>query len=141
MERGLKMVVIRGAGPPGWTLDIALTNETAKRLTMYRHSLPWIGWYSIVLLAAKTDAIGTVLERFCPVDDPGTETIAIQPGETLTGQISLVKHFPGFADAVKHREVIVFWSYQVQPVEGDPLPRTAGYVLFPKARVEGVRDE
>ena len=134
MERGVKMVVVRGAGTPRWTLDIALTNETAQRLTMYRHSLPWIGWYSILLLAAKTDAIGTVLERSSPVDDPGTETIVIQPGETLTGNISLVGRFPDFADAVKHREVIVFWSYQLQPIEGDLPPRAAGYVIFPKAQ-------
>jgi hypothetical protein len=139
MDHGFKMVVGRGAIPTGWTLDISLTNESAERLTVYRHSLPWIGWYSILLVAAKTDAMGTVLERSNPVDDPGTETIVIKPGETLTGQVSLVRRFPGFADAVKDREVIVFWSYQLQRLEGDPWPRTGGYVLFPEAPLEGRR--
>jgi hypothetical protein len=130
MEPGVKIVVGRGAGPPDWGLDITLTNDTAKPLTMFQHSLPWIGWYSIIMLAVKADAPGTPLERPSPVDDPTTGTIVIQPGETLTGQLSLVKQFPDFAEAIKNRDVIVFWSYQLQTIDGDSLPRTAGYVLF-----------
>ena len=130
MEHGVKIVVNRSAGPPAWDLEISLTNETANPLTTYSHSLPWIGWYSIIILAVKANAPGTPLERFSPVDDPTTGTIVIKPGETLTGQLSLVKQFPDFAEAIKEGDVIVFWSYQLPVIEGDAVPRTAGYVLF-----------
>jgi hypothetical protein len=125
-------IVVKGAASPALSLDVELTNSSNEPLEVYEHSLPWVGWYSLLLIAAKTDAPGTVLEKKTPVDDPGPGTTTLQPGQTLKGSISLVDRFPGFVEAVSSRDVIVFWSYQLQPLKGPALPRTAGYVLFPK---------
>jgi hypothetical protein len=114
----------------GRMLDIQLTNDTGKALEVFKHSLPWVGFYSIVLVAVKTDAPGTVLERATPVDDPIVGTVTIQPGETLSGKIELDRHFPGLAGAIGQRDVVVFWTYQLQTVDGAGLPRQGGWVLL-----------
>lgn len=106
-------------------------------MTVYEHSLPWVGHYSMLLIAAKTDAVGSILEKVSPVDDPGPTTITLQTGETSAGKIHLASRFPGLLDALKDRDVIVFWSYRFQPIDMAPLQRAAGHVLFPKLTTEG----
>ena len=124
---------VRGGISPDYHLDITLINQSAHPLTTYQYSLPWGGRYSILLIAVKTDAGGTVLDRSWPIDDPGPAIVTIKPSETLTGKILLVSRFPGFLEALKERDVVVFWSYQFQSIEGDSLSRVGGCVLFSKS--------
>jgi hypothetical protein len=123
-------IEVRGEGLPEYQLAITLTNKSTKRLTIYDHALAWRGWDSILLVAVKADALGTLIEKRRIIDDPGPARITIEPGETLEGRVALVQRFPGFLAALKERDVIVFWSYQLQPVNETPLPRVGGYVLF-----------
>ena len=127
-------MVVRGKSAPAWGLDISLANETPKPLTLYQYSLPWAGYYSTLLVAVKLDPAGTVIERNTPVDDPTSGSVTIQPAQVLTGEISLQRHFPRFAEALAERDVIVFWSYQMKPNDGDQLPRLAGHVLFARTQ-------
>jgi hypothetical protein len=127
---------VQGQSSPDYHLVVTLTNHSASALTTYEHALPWVGHNSMLLVAVKADAVGTIIEKDSPVDDPGPATVTIPPGQTSTGTIPLVSRFPGFLEALAEREVIVFWSYQCQPVGSAPLPRVAGYVLFPKSTTE-----
>lgn len=113
-------------------LHVTLTNRSGEPLTIYQHSLPWVGWYSILLTAVKTDALGTVVEKSLIIDDPGPGRITIKPDETLTGKIPLVSRFPDLLNALKERDVIIFWSYQLKPIDAEPFQRRGGYVLLPK---------
>lgn len=115
----------------GAKLNLSLTNESGEALTVYRHALPWVGSSSILLIAAQTDRPGTLLEKTLPVDDPGPEQVTIAPGVTVSGTIALPQRFPGFEEALRSRDVVVFWSYQCVTVAGQTLPRTSGAVLFP----------
>jgi len=133
MERG-KQVTMEVRVTSAGTLDVRLTNETSKPITVPKHLLPWSSAYSALIVAVKTDAVGTVLDRSRPVDDPLVGTETIQPNQTLTGQIDLSRRFPGLSDALRERDVIVFWSHQFQIVDGDQLPRIGGWVLLPKQR-------
>jgi hypothetical protein len=123
---------VQGQSDPECSLNITLINRSPESPMIYQHSLPWVGWNSMLLIAVKTDALGTALDKLSPIDDPGPATITIRPGETLTGKIPLTHRFPGFLEALKERDVIVFWSYQLQPIDAAPLERVGGYVLFPK---------
>ncbi len=93
----------------------------------------------MLLIAVKTDVLGTALDKSALIDDPGPASITIKPDETLTGKIPLARRFPGFLEALKDRDVIVFWSYQFQPIDAAPLKRVGGYVLFPKVSKAGRR--
>lgn len=130
-------IEVQGQSRPEYILGITLTNQSPEPLKIYQHSLPWVGWNSTVLVAVKTDAPGTVLDNLSPIDDPGAAAITIKPGETLTGTIPLTRRFPSFLEALKERDVIVFWSYQFQPIDAAPLKRTGGYVLFSKVSKAG----
>jgi|ERR1044072_1052562 hypothetical protein len=117
---------------PDNRLQITLTNRSSEPVETYEHALPWVGQYSILLIAAKTDAAGTILQKNLPVDDPGPATTTIQPGGTLTGEILLANRFPEFLQALKERDIVVFWSYQFQRVDGVPTQRVGGSVTFSK---------
>lgn len=113
-------------------LKVTLTNRSIEPLTVYHHSLPWAGWNSLLLVAVKTDTPGTVIGKSQIIDDPGPDRITIKPGETLAGHISLVSRFPDLLKALEDRDVIVFWSYQFQPIDAPPLKRVSGHVLLSK---------
>jgi hypothetical protein len=131
MERETK-VTIEVTATSARALEVRVTNETPTPITVFRHSLPWSSAYSALLVAVKTDAVGTVLDRSRPVDDPVVGTLTIQPKQTVNGEIDLDRRFPGLSDGLRERDVIVFWSHQLQTVDGDLLPRTGGWVLLPK---------
>lgn len=122
----------QGRGTLEYGLNVTLTNRSMEPLTVYHHSLPWVGWNSILLVAVKTDAPGIVIDKSQLIDDPGPERIIIKPAETLVGHISLVSRFPDLLKALIDREVIVFWSYRFQPIDAPPLQRVSGHVLLSK---------
>jgi hypothetical protein len=130
---------VRGESTPVPSLVITLTNGSSKPLTLYRYGLPWGGRYSMIVVAVKTDAPGTPLETTFPIDDPGPGTLAIQPGETLTGQISLVDRFPEFLRALCARDLVVFWTWQAEPVDAVALARQGGWVLCRKVTPEAIK--
>ena len=132
MKPSIKLTVT-GRQSQEYGLHVELTNTSLAPLTLYRHSLPWVGPYSMILVAVKTDAQGTVLESESIIDDPGADTVTVQPGETLSGIIPLGSRFPGFSRSVNERDIIVFWTYQLRPIDRSPLERAGGYVLFPKS--------
>jgi hypothetical protein len=123
---------VQGESKPVPRLVFTLTNESREPVTLYRYGLPWGGRFSMILLAAKADASGTPLERRSLIDDPGPGTLAIQPGAELRGQISLVDAFPDFLEAQSEHDLVVFWTWQAEPVDAAPLPRQGGWALFRK---------
>jgi hypothetical protein len=113
-------------------LHVELTNRSAQPLTLYDHSLPWVGLTSVILLAARADALGTLLAKDEMIDDPGPGTVTLQPAQTLRGAIALGSRFPEFSAARRERDIIVFWSYRVAAVDGVLGARVGGYELFPR---------
>jgi hypothetical protein len=113
-------------------LDIELIYAGERALEIYEHSLPWRGALSIILVAVHANALGTPLDKEVPIDDPTPDTLLLEPGTTYRGRISLPSRFPGFAEARRSRDVIVFWSYALQSIDGEQLPRSGGFLLFPK---------
>ncbi|OPY75277.1 MAG: hypothetical protein A4E63_00388 [Syntrophorhabdus sp. PtaU1.Bin050] len=126
---------VQGENSPEYGLAITLMNTSHVPLTVYHHALPWVGWYSAMVIAVKTDPSWTVLERRFIIDDAGPATTTIGPGETLTGRITLVNRFHGFCEALQEGDMVVFWSYQLQPIDDTPLERVAGHVFFRKSDI------
>jgi len=115
-------------------LQIELTNRSAQALKVYEHSLPWIGWHSLILVAVRADALGAPLAKDSRIDDPGPVTVIIPPGAILKGNIPLLLRFPDFRKVRGERDVIVFWSYRLEPIDAPAGERYGGYVLFPKLK-------
>ena len=78
-------IVVRAVGPSRPVLAIAITNRSPEPLVVSRSGLPWTNAYSLLLTAVRADAVGTVLERSRPVDDPLVGTFTIVPGQTVSG--------------------------------------------------------
>ena len=113
-------------------LRIELTSRSSRVFTVYEHSLPWVGQHSLLLIAVTADALGSPIEKLLAIDDPGPATITIEPGQTLGGSISLPSRFPEFCRARSERDVIVFWSYRLEPIDTPAGERLGGFVLFPR---------
>ena len=47
-------------------LRIELTNRSRQPVTVYEHSLPWVGLHSLLLLAVSADALGSPIEKTLP---------------------------------------------------------------------------
>ena len=112
-------------------LQIELANVSTQDLNVYVHSLPWVGWHSLILIAVLADALGTPLGKDARIDDPGPVVVTLSPGEILKGSISLRSRFPDFHEARNQRDVIVFWSYRLEPLNAAASERYCGHVVFP----------
>lgn len=115
-----------------WHLQIHLEYSGEKPLTIFRDSLPWSIRRNLVLVAIRLDPSRTRLEEIQPIDDPGPGELTLNPGERLSGTVELSHRFPGLNTALRERDVIVFWSYQMKPPGTQPLPRQSGAVAIPR---------
>lgn len=120
-------------------LLIELRSRSTQPLTVYEYSLPWAGLHSLILVAVKADALGTPIVKELAIDDPGPATVTIQPGDTLSGSITLASRFPEFRSARSARDVIVFWSYRLEPIDVAAGERGGGFVLFPRIGADSSR--
>lgn len=131
-------LIIQG-DPEHDALRIELRSRSSQAFSVYEHALPWVGQHSLMLVAVKADALGSPIEKLLAIDDPGPATVTIQPGETLGGSISLPSRFPEFRAARAERDVIVFWSYRLEPIDEPAGERLGGFVLFPMIEADCAR--
>jgi hypothetical protein len=125
-------VSLKQSATDPFVLTLALIYRGERELQVYEADLPWKNTYSLLLVGAETDAVGTRLEKHYPIDDPGPAIIALKPGQVLTGEIDLTDRFRDLPRVNQRRDVIIFWSYQLRPLQGGALPRVGGWVLIPK---------
>ena len=126
----------------GTELIIRLRNESAESLPVYNDDLPWVRMRSMTLIAVETsDFAGIVLggPQFKPNEDSAEPWVTIKPGESLTGEISLITRFPRIEESLKDRDVILFWSYRLRIKDGRRSNRVTGWVLVPQRPPQGNR--
>lgn len=113
-------------------LEVKVEYRGSAPVQVYRASLPWATVQSLVLVAVKLDALGTVIEQRVEIDDPSADVITLTPGQVLEGTVSLDDRFPALSAARRKRDVMVFWTWQLETVEGASFPRASGAVLLPQ---------
>src|SRR5688572_24730965 len=134
MHRHLVMEVNLVPSAKETTLEIGLTAKDAKPIQVYRADLPWASWHSMVLIAVKANRTGDLLKKLMPVDDPGPTVVVLNPGQPMKGRIALNERFPDLVQTLRESDVLLFWSYQLEPVDGPPLERQGGWLLIPTSR-------
>jgi hypothetical protein len=115
-----------------FVLEMTLRYTGDKDLRVWNSSLPWGNTYSLILVGVEAHAMATPLEKFLRIDDPVTGDITIKPGQALTGEVDLTQRFRNLTSALNRIDVLIFWSYQLQPIDGKPLPRVGGWLVIPK---------
>ena len=111
-------------------IELTLEYSGEQVIDVYKNSLPWGNRYSLILVAVKADAIGTLVPQQQVINDPSPSTIAIQPGDRLTGEINLNERLVGLDEALKTSDVIVFWNYEMRTIESVVAPRIGGWLLI-----------
>jgi hypothetical protein len=132
----VKVELVVSPDPDHDLLSVAITNRSDRPLEVYEHSLPWVGWLSMLLTAVKTDALGTPIPKDLRIDDPGPGIVVLRPDEPLEGEIGLASRFPEWRAARAERAVILFWGYRLQPVAGMSGVWITGGAVFPKIAEE-----
>jgi hypothetical protein len=124
---------LKGPTRPPFVVEVTLKYTGSRDLEIYHDALPWVNSYSLILIGVEASAMASPLDKHLPIDDPGPATMTIKPGQRLVGAIDLTHRFRDLTRAVKQHDVIIFWSYQLQPIDGKPLPRVGGWFFIPKA--------
>jgi hypothetical protein len=119
------------ADATGATLQLELSYHGDRPVELYRADLPWGSVHSLILAAVRLDPFGSPLEQVFPIDDPGPETVVIDPGDALAGSVDLAARFPALAADRQAHDVMVFWTYQPRDVEGLGFERLSGSLLLP----------
>jgi len=114
------------------TLAMTLKNVSNRTLRLYKDALPWESRHSIVLILRKTKAGQEILNELLTIDDPLLGEIKLEPNQQLDGVIDLAGRFPTLQAARERTDVLLFWSYQLEPVNEAPEERLGGWLLLPK---------
>ncbi|MFC1884179.1 hypothetical protein ACFL2O_05355 [Thermodesulfobacteriota bacterium] len=77
-----------------YLLKIDLISKFDKPVKVNLNNLPWIGRYSMVLHAVKSDIKGSVLKQTADICDIPHPDIEIKAGDKLSGLINLNNRFP-----------------------------------------------
>lgn len=117
-------------------LLVELGNVTDNPVELRAASLPWEWRYSMWVKAFEDDATGSPLdERLTVADLPiNNEQVSLLPRTLLQGNIDLRNRFPELEDALKRRDVIIFWSYIPVLGNGNHDSRLSGSLKIPKFR-------
>jgi len=131
-DRLLVDVALEPSGDEQYRLRLRIEYRGDVPVSVYRASLPWATVQSLLLVAVKLDALGTVIEQVFPIDDPGVDRITLHPEQVLEGDIPLQVRFPGLAAAHREWDVMIYWTYQLKTVDGMAFERVSGSVFLPK---------
>lgn len=115
-----------------WQLEIHLEYYGKDQVAIYRSNLPWGIRDSLLLVPIVLDPIKTRLEEAQYIDDPRPEQLILNPGDKLSGTVRLLNRFPDLGKVAQERDVIIFWSYQLRPIEGQAFQRLSGAVMIPR---------
>ncbi len=116
-------------------IDLELTNTSRATLELFTHSLPWRGYYSVVLVATGNFPAENPLSHPLITDDPPAALTAfttIKLGESLKGEIRLASRIPDLVKLLKNRDMILFWAYQPTTVNHTRGKWVGGWLLLPK---------
>src|SRR5262249_15904821 len=110
----------------GSKLQIRLTNASSTGVRLYSSDLPWATRSSMIVAAVKLPRTGETLADALAIYDPPPGEVTIAPGQTMTGEIDLAKRFQQSWRNALGRPLLVFWSYQLQSVDGRASNRVNG---------------
>ncbi len=129
-------VTVKIAAKETTVLDLELVNKTKKSLRLREHDLPWVGAYSIILVATQDVLPPERLEPILTFDNPAVREVTLAPGQKLSGRIKLTDRFRCLQDSTKECDVIIFWYYKAESVDNVKLGRFGGWVRIPKHKAQ-----
>ena len=114
-------------------LLFSLTNRSSEPITIDESALPWVGRYSITILAVpkKSDPLSGIF----PVEDFFAEkAITLQPSETRNGRVPLNWHVKDLQKVLQVRDVLVFWHYEPKNIARASLGEYGGWITLKALR-------
>lgn len=122
----IKVEIVAADGGASGKLRIRLTNASSKNVTAYSSKLPWGTRNSMIVAAVKLTGTNEALGNTPVIDDPPPGEVTLKPGETLAGEIDLAARFYQSWQGARGKPVLIFWSYQLQTVDGHVSNRVNG---------------
>lgn len=110
----------------GSKLRVHLTNASTAGVTLYSSRLPWGTRYSMIIAAVKLTGTNESLVNSPVIDDPPPGEVAIDPGQTVSGEIDLAPRFHQTWQGARGKPLLIFWSYQLQTTDGRRSDRVSG---------------
>jgi hypothetical protein len=131
LNRNVVLSVQSLGGPKAMIgVDLEFVGRSPTRI--YKSDYPWGNRRSIILVVVCLDGLRTLIPELEYIDDPEPTIVTLQPGLKYHGVISLIERFPTLSSCIASRDALVFWSYQLQPIEGAPVGRLSGGVVVKK---------
>jgi hypothetical protein len=126
---------------PEWTTDgklsliVRLTNESSGPLEFPLGLGPWVGPSTIRLVGIEVWSGQPIISRGSAFLDPQILDVKLKPGESRDGKVVLDDVYPEFAGEMKkhghRRELVLFWTYQLELDDGSLSNRVGGWIDFP----------
>ena len=119
------------SSPTNCALQVELKNLGTRELNLFPNDLPWATRHSLLVVLVPAGRGREPLPEPLSIEDPVAGSATLGAGETAQGTIQLHRRFPALLDTLAQREVICFWSYQLKPLQEQPLDRIGGHLVIP----------
>jgi hypothetical protein len=130
-DLGVSASAVRDANG-GWRLQFELRYTGESPLAFPEASLPWRNPRDLLLVACAPGAAGACLKGAdLPLREYSPTSLTLNPGDTLSGTVSVSEKFPALATARHSGDVILFWSYEIRTAGSQIAPRLHGSVVLP----------
>ena len=115
-----------------YQLEERLTSNDSRSFVLRRSELPWGEGRSLHLDTFIPDSGGAKLAG-TPLGPPARDTVRLEAGGSLSGQLNLGKHFAGLEKMVPLHPLVIHWAYQFRAAEPAVAgPWQAGSFVIPR---------
>ena len=131
VSQDVKLSVHSVGGPRDLiSLDLEYIGQTPIRI--YKSDFPWGIRRSVILVVMCLDGSRTLIPELEYIDDPVPTIATLEPGQKYHGTISLAERFPTLSNCITSRDALLFWSYQLAPIDAAPSARLNGGIVLQK---------
>jgi hypothetical protein len=115
------------------TVEISLSNEGDRKISLLRCDLPWRHTNSMTLVLMRSHAGRQRVEEPPMIDDLVAGAVTLKPKEVLTGQVELIGRFPDIEEVLSKTGIDVFWAYELVSIENKKSRRLGGWFYIPRS--------
>lgn len=121
---------VETGAPEPLSLKVSIANAGDQSINLFRADLPWGTRHALLLIPITLDQTAKRLDESLYVDDPSPGTITLSPSQESSGHIDLRRRFPGLSATLERTDIILFWSYQCELLDGTKTNRVSGAIVI-----------
>jgi len=117
------------------SISFTITNVGAEPVALTQPSLPWGDPHNVVLVLVNRRT-GETIRKSYPIQDyfGPPDIVSLAPGKYIRGMLNMVPYVEELKKLSKKEDIIAFWYYEANAVDGRSLGKFGGWLEIPRRK-------